>query len=369
MLLMVSLPQYAVTLNAPPTYTVSANDDAVPDEIKAIASSVEAELYNLKLSGNDSDKAFVEAFLALAGSDNAAVKTVEELAKAVKERSIQIDRERMEQLDRTAEARAPFVPMSDEELKAEFSNYARSNGAHIYENEVKTDNGFVVLREDQHEKLFAALNRLPAAVLNQIWKHEYAGSRHRSHRVSGIYGGYLKIGNAMKINADFRKTNVRGVIDQEAEEKLAGNGATPDDIKTVKMLDFACHLFSMPIPLRVCRYVDASALGIIFGEEIAGETLQEKLASIRKSQRALQPDPAYMSVSTVEEKNYYSYQYGVKMEIEVLPGTPMFLTDNFMESEIVFARSTRLKYIDSYIKTEKTIKGDIEHLIIRCRVR
>ena len=76
--------------------------------------------------------------------------------------------------------------------------------------------------------------------------------------------------------------------------------------------------------------------------------------------KSLAKDPAYMSASTNEKKNVFTYQ-PVKLEIEVEPNTPMYITDNYYESEVVFGRSTELVFLSA--------KDDGRYLVLRCRMK
>ena len=78
---------------------------------------------------------------------------------------------------------------------------------------------------------------------------------------------------------------------------------------------------------------------------------------------AMSADPAYLSASTNELQNVFK-SYPVKLQIEVPPKTPMYMSDNYAESEIVMGRSTKLEFVSASIGTT----AGHEHLIIRCRV-
>ena len=77
----------------------------------------------------------------------------------------------------------------------------------------------------------------------------------------------------------------------------------------------------------------------------------------------MKPDCGFMSVSTNAKNNVFTgRQY--QLQIEIPKGTPLYVTENYMESECILARETKLAFISA--KMEKTTNGNI--MIIRCRV-
>lgn len=80
----------------------------------------------------------------------------------------------------------------------------------------------------------------------------------------------------------------------------------------------------------------------------------------------MRPDNAYMSASLNEKKNVFT-DFEVKLEIEVPKGTKMYLTNNYVESEVIFGRGTKLKYIDAHVVTTRSRNG-AKQLVIRCRI-
>jgi len=242
--------------------------------------------------------------------------------------------------------------------KEQYAQWLKSIGVSVDEKDIVVDGGFIHMQDNQHRDIYEALKPETQEEHDQLWEHKGMG-RHKS-------GGYVQTSNSWLINGDFRKTKVTGVIDSIAEAKLRANGATDDDIATVKLLDKKINEFSLPVPILATRYVDIPALKSLFGFKIKKGDLNYVLSQISgvQSGTALMSDPAYMSASTNELQNVFKSIFDVKLQIETPAGTPMYFTDNFTESEIVFGRRTKLQYLSSGI----TYTGRKAHLTIRCRI-
>ncbi|MBQ8854024.1 MAG: hypothetical protein IJZ67_06945 [Alistipes sp.] len=242
--------------------------------------------------------------------------------------------------------------------KEQYAQWLKSIGVSVDEKDIVVDGGFIHMQDNQHRDIYEALKPETQEEHDQLWEHKGMG-RHKS-------GGYVQTSNSWLINGDFRKTKVTGVIDSIAEAKLRANGATDDDIATVKLLDKKINEFSLPVPILATRYVDIPALKSLFGFKIKKGDLNYVLSQISgvQSGTALMSDPACMSASTNELQNVFKSILDVKLQIETPAGTPMYFTDNFTESEIVFGRRTKLQYLSSGI----TYTGRKAHLTIRCRI-
>lgn len=250
-----------------------------------------------------------------------------------------------------------FTPKTAAETKKDFVDYMKSIGHMIDERDVVVDNGFIHFQGNQHKYIYEAVKPETQAEHDQLWNHYQRGGIH------GGRGGYVQTGNSFYINRRFRTTKVVGKLDANMEEALKREGMTADDIKTIKLLDKKIIEFSLPMPIRVTRYVDEKALNSMFGTNIFtgsnARQLYKQLQTIT-SGKSLAKDPAYMSASTNEKKNVFTYQ-PVKLEIEVEPNTPMYLTNNYQESEVVFGRSTELVFLSA--------KDDGRYLVLRCRMK
>ena len=92
------------------------------------------------------------------------------------------------------------------------------------------------------------------------------------------------------------------------------------------------------------------------------------IKSLPRKDRAI--DPAFLSASTNEVQNVFYSRHKVKLQIEIPPGTPMYLTDNYPESEIVLGRGTTLEFLGVEVKEMANRWGSkYKHVTIRCRVK
>ena len=297
----------------------------------------------------------VQEFNDLFSVDNTDIAVLKNKAEEIKKKVHQLEVSKA--LRERKKVSTAFVPKTDEATKKDFIDWVRPKGISIQERDVVVDNGFIHLQSDQHQKIYEALKPETDAERTQLWNRVL--KTQRTWR-----GGYVRTSNSFNINGDFRKTGVTGVIDKAAEAKLRANGMTADDIKTCKLLDKKISKFSLPVPIRVTRYVEPEALPNIFGEAIdvyEGSRFSERktLDSIIKSKKEIRPDPAYLSASTNENQNVFTH-FDIKLEIEVPPNTPFYLTNNYIESEVVFGRSTKLQFISA--------KNQGGYVVVRARM-
>ena len=169
-----------------------------------------------------------------------------------------------------------------------------------------------------------------------------------------------------------------GKIDTTTEMSLRKDGMTSDDMKTIRLLDKKIAEFSMPVPLLATRYVGLPALESIFGTRITAMGSGSTVASLNAWAKAIKSlprkdmaiDPAFLSASTNEVQNVFYKDRKVKLQIEIPPGTPMYLTDNYPESEIVLGRGTVLEFLGVEVKEMEGRWGSkYKHVTIRCRVK
>lgn len=260
--------------------------------------------------------------------------------------------------ERQEERNGEYIPLSNEEAKQKYLSWLHSKGVSIDANDVVVDGGFIHMQGDQHRLIYESHNFETQAEHDQLWAHQGKGRYKTS--------GYVQTGNSWLINSDFRKTKINGVVDAVAEAKLRANGASDDDIRTIRLLDKKINEHSLPVPIIVTRYVDISALKSIFGFRIRkgdfGYILSQ-LSGVQSGVRLVN-DSAYMSASTNELQNVFVNQYDVKLMIEIPPKTPMYFTNNYPESEIILGRATNLQYLSSSVG----YTGSRAHIVIRCRV-
>ena len=294
----------------------------------------------------------VQEFNELFKTDSTDIIALKNKAEEIKKKVHQLEVSKAARERKNAPA--SFVPKTDDETRKDFVDWMKSKGITIRDKDVVVDNGFIHLQDEQHRYIYETLKPETEKEKAQLWNHKKNGA--------GRWGaaGYVRTGNSFMINKDFRSTCVVGDLDENAIAKLKAHGMTDDDVITVKLLDKKISEFSLPIPIRVTRYVEGDALPNIFGEAIDTSSNSKMLDSVLNSKKIIQADPAYMSASTNEMKNVFTH-YDVKLEIEVPSHTPFYLTCNYPESEIVFGRSTELQFISA--------KNTGGYVVIRARIK
>lgn len=329
-------------------------------DMLVVKRDVEAQIALINSSKSVVGKQFVSEFDALFANDNTDIDKLKAKAADIKIKAAQIEAHRKWQSKKSAAKPASsYTPKSDAETKKDFVAYMKSIGTDIKESDVVVDGGFVHLQGSQHRYIYDGNNIETADEHKQLWNHR------ASHQRWGA-SGYIRTGNSFLINGDFRGTGVVGKIDNAAKAKLMAHGMTADDFKTVNLMDKKIDEFSLPVPIIVTRYVEMKALSTIFGTTLVSKNVGDMLKELKpvSSGKMLSSDPAYTSASTNETQNVFYTQYDVKLMIEIPPHTPIYFSDNYVESEIVLARSTQLQYLSSTIG----ITGGHKHVIIRCRV-
>ncbi|MBR2618774.1 MAG: hypothetical protein IKC81_05675 [Paludibacteraceae bacterium] len=327
-------------------------------EMLKVKDSIKNDVDIIKSSKSKIGKKLLSDFETLFKKDTSDLAELNKLAELIASKSKNILARRQ---NSNTEDTSQFIPKSSEETKQDFINYISSLGKTVKENDIVVDNGFIHLQNTQHFKIYNGNQIETKQEHYQLWNHSVKGSNIRWGRA-----GYVRTGNSMLINQDFRETKVFGKLNKDAIAKLKAHGMTIDDLKTVKLLDKKISGFSLPIPILVTRYVESSSLGKIFNTTFQSQNISELLKEVGQfaSRTRMSRDPGFMSASTNELQNVFYDQYDVKLSIEVPPKTNLYFSDNYIESEVVFGRGTNLEYLSSSI--EKT--GGYKHLVIRCRM-
>lgn len=341
--------------------------NAIGDEIKL-----------LRASRSTVGKQLVADFDKLFTDDATDINVLRAKAADIKAKAAQLEKVRAKRAATASPTSSaiPFSGMTDAEAKQALIDYAKKIGARIDPSDIVVDHGFIHLQGYQQKYLYEALNAETDAEHRQLWNHLGGGGRH------GGRGGYVQTGNSFEINRAFRQNSILGKFDTTTEMSLKKAGLTSDDMKTIRLLDKKIAEFSMPVPILATRYVDVDALTNIFGQSVQGKgrgTTVSTLESWKKAVEKLptknmQVDPAYLSASTNELQNVFYKNYKVKLQIEIPPRTPMYMTDNYDESEIVLGRGTQLEFIGVSIQTITRDYGwfgveKYPHVTIRCRVK
>ena len=336
---------------------------AIEDEIKIIRASRSTVGKQLV---TDFDKMFMD--------DTTDISKLRAKAADIKAKAAQLEKARAKRAATASPTSSaiPFSGMTDAEAKQAIIDYAKKIGAKINPADIVADHGFIHLQGDQHLQLYNALRPETPAEHRQLWTHSGGGGAHFGK------GGYVRTGNSFQLNTAFRSNGIFGKIDASNEALLRRSGMTDDDLRTIRLLDKKIAEFSMPIPLLATRYVGLPALESIFGTRITAMGSGSTVASLNAWAKAIKSlprkdmaiDPAFLSASTNEVQNVFYSQHKVKLQIEIPPGTPMYLTDNYPESEIVLGRGTTLEFLGVEVKEMANRWGSkYKHVTIRCRVK
>lgn len=336
---------------------------AIEDEIKIIRASQSTVGKQLV---TDFDKMFMD--------DTTDISKLRAKAADIKAKAAQLEKARAKRAATASPTSSaiPFSGMTDAEAKQAIIDYAKKIGAKINPADIVADHGFIHLQGDQHLQLYNALRPETPAEHRQLWTHSGGGGAHFGK------GGYVRTGNSFQLNTAFRSNGIFGKIDASNEALLRRAGMTDDDLRTIRLLDKKIAEFSMPIPLLATRYVGLPALESIFGTRITAMGSGSTVASLNAWAKAIKSlprkdmaiDPAFLSASTNEVQNVFYNQHKVKLQIEIPPGTPMYLTDNYPESEIVLGRGTTLEFLGVEVKEiADRWGGKYKHVTIRCRVK
>ena len=328
-------------------------------EMKKVETDFASHIDELKKTRNRSKVAdqLLTEFETLFADDNTDINVLRQKALDIKDKAEQLihKREIIARMKAKKAGKAStsgiYIPKSEAEVKKDYKDYMKSIGVSISDREIVIDDGFVHMQGTQHERIYKGNSIETPAEHAQLWRSVL--KTQRTWR-----SGYIQTSNSFHINGDFRATGVVGKLDPSSIAKLKAHGMTDDDVKTCKLLDKKIDEFSLPFPILVTRYVEFPALENIFGHTFASSTKKGYLGEVNKSSNTMiQADPAYLSASTNENQNVFT-DYPVKLQIEVPPHTHFYMTDNYVESEVVFGRSTKLLF------KQARIEGS--HLVLRC---
>ena len=332
------------------------------------------EINLLRASRSAVGKQLVADFDKLFTDDTTDISKLRAKAADIKAKAAQLEKARAKRAATASPTSSaiPFSGMTDAEAKQAIIDYAKKIGAKINPADIVADHGFIHLQGDQHLQLYNALRPETPAEHRQLWTHSGGGGAHFGK------GGYVRTGNSFQLNTAFRSNGIFGKIDASNEALLRRSGMTDDDLRTIRLLDKKIAEFSMPIPLLATRYVGLPALESIFGTRITAMGSGSTVASLNAWAKAIKSlprkdmaiDPAFLSASTNEVQNVFYSRHKVKLQIEIPPGTPMYLTDNYPESEIVLGRGTTLEFLGVEVKEMANRWGSkYKHVTIRCRVK
>lgn len=310
----------------------------IENRIKAmdVKDSVNADLEFIAKSKSKVAMKHREEFLNILSTDGEIdIKDLEKRSKKIKEDAAKL---------RTAASKKsgsiPSQIKSDEEAESEFLDYMKSIGMSISEGDYKIDNGYITnISSLAHSYIF-----------------DNSKSRGKNIINSHFGGGYVRTGNSFKINGALRdvfgkgKNSIHGDImsaENQAKAKISadrdGRMLKADDIKTIKTLDDAIKRNSLNFDALLVRNVNSDALASLTGLDVNRKSLQEIMNKLSEfgTDRELIPDPGFMSASLNPKNNVFSDR-NIQLKIEIPKGSPLYISDNYIESECVLPRDTKL---------------------------
>lgn len=135
---------------------------------------------------------------------------------------------------------------------------------------------------------------------------------------------------------------------------------TKDDVLTMKALDKATRLNEgLPFPIKVVRKLGAEGACYLFGAGEAITDAEKALQFLNSSTRTYGIEKGYLSTSSNYDKNIFK-EHNVMLNIYVSANTPLYITKNYNESEILFMRGAKL--LNEHVSKDKN------RLIIDCHI-
>ncbi|MBR3306351.1 MAG: hypothetical protein IKI75_03730 [Lachnospiraceae bacterium] len=196
---------------------------------------------------------------------------------------------------------------------------------HAMENQLAAD-AFPEYKLFTHEEAIAIGTTTRANQDDEVRKQLYGTDRQANIVDFGLAHGYIQTSNSSVINQYMREKNFGSI--------------SYDSHKTVGMLDQATKETKLPHKSRFFRMVNLSfvtgALGIAV--DFQKGITPEQLAQINTMSGKIITDAGYMSVGYQIDSQFADSP--VMLTLLCDEGTPVMVTDNFAESELVFPRNT-----------------------------
>ena len=137
--------------------------------------------------------------------------------------------------------------------------------------------------------------------------------------------------------------------------KLRNNEPLSDkDNNVISYIDKLISTHSLPIDLKVNRYISLNSLFDLFGiDKIPINDID--FSTIKQ----LKPDNAFMSCSL---NNGLFYRYRLKIVINIKKGATCLVTHNYIEDEVLLPRNAQLLLTDYKI----SMKGNSKYVTLYC---
>lgn len=249
---------------------------------------------------------------------------------------------------------------SKAEIIQEMKDAFLKRGKKLTDSEIQVENGLCIINAEQHEFMAEHMMNITREQRKQIWNNRY---------------GYIQTGSSFTINGCCRDITGAGkhaihgsIINNPNIDKCAdlfGRKLTEDQKKTIITLDAVTGNNKTEFPMLVIRNVDNNAIKALFkGIDMDGCNVPQICNKITQSTTpAITPDCGYLSVSTNATKNVFK-ERRFQLQLEIPKGAQMYVTENYMESECILGRETKLALISAKVET----RGGEDYGIIRCRV-
>jgi hypothetical protein len=327
-------------------------------DMKAIGDGLQHEFSFVKTTRSANVKNVAKEIEALLKDNNADLAMLRDKADDLRDKVRKLEARR--KTNRKTNSKAPNV-QSNAEIKKDVLDAFRKRGEKITEGDIIIEDGAVCLTKDQH--------RIIAEKFMQVTDHE------KDIIYGRRKGYYVGTGKSFQINGALRdvggagKNVILGDIDKSPNtfkgKDMFGHILTKSEVNAVKVIDRVIVRNKTEFPIKLVRNLDFNGINPFFGGK-----LQEGIGRISDQinnllDKSMKADPAFMSASTNAEKNLFkSRKY--QLQIEIPKGTPLFLTDHYLESEAILGRMTNIVF--KSVET-KTVSTNIEITVIKCSVK
>lgn len=288
---------------------------------------IDVDLQTIKASRSSKLKQIAAEFETLFKDNNTDISVLQKKADEVKKSADALAKARQRVASKTAAASGSQVQtgvMTEAQIRAEADKIF--GGA-----QYTITNGAVDIDIDMHKKLANA--SMP--------------SDDDRKKIYGHMGGrYVRTTRSFTINGALRdvqgkgKNRITGKVPNSSwkiPKDLYGQTLNDKDIQTIVALDKAIDRGKLTFPINLNRFVGSDAIVPMFGgikdTSVAG--LSKHIGKM------LDIDCGFMSVSTDAKKNVFTGRPFL-FKIHLPQGTPIFFSENYMESEAILGRCTKL---------------------------
>ncbi|MGN0603816.1 MAG: ADP-ribosyltransferase [Oscillospiraceae bacterium] len=197
--------------------------------------------------------------------------------------------------------------------------------------------GIIKEKEEKHDYHYLSKEEFDKLGVSQITPQERQQAY--SHRVIDSNGnniqegGYIRTSNSFSINKSLRNGDLSSLSD--------------DDKLTISTLEGIMDNNPSKVDIMVDRYTDPNYIRKNFGIELKRFNTQSTNSCMQEIlnnhiNECIQEN-GFISTSWNPEENVFKDSRPVQLVISIPQGTPMYITDNSDESEIILKRGTKFK--------------------------